>query len=322
MHPASTQPRTALSSSIGDECWVQGSTLRTTILGGMHENEIHTDSNLVQTLLRAQFPWWADLPVERVASAGTDNAMYRLGEKLAVRLPRIDWAVDMIAKEQACLSVLAPHLPLAVPVPVASGAPQVEYPYPWAVVPWLPGSVAVDVASSVECAEQLADFVRCLQIVDPASGPPSGRGVPVRSRDQSVRAAIAALDGEVDAGAVADAWNRVLQTPDYVGPGVWLHGDLSYLNLLTHKDQLSAVIDWGQCGTGDPAIDLLPAWTIFDAAARSVYRAALDVDEATWSRGKGWALTNVGVIPYYRETNPTLVANAIRGINAVLADLA
>ena len=286
----------------------------------MHANEIHTDVALVRTLLHSQHPQWADLRIERVASAGTDNAMYRLGDELAVRLPRIDWAIDMVVKEQTWLPILAPHLSLPVPVPVAAGEPQADFPYPWSVVPWLPGSVAAQSGDSANAAEDLATFVRSLQAVNPTAGPFAGRGVPVRNRDESVRAAIAELDGEVDAEALTDAWSLVLETPDYAEPPVWLHGDLSYLNLLAVNSQLNAVIDWGQCGVGDPAIDLMPAWTMFEPKARLAYRTALDVDDDMWSRGKGWVLTNVGVIPYYRDSNPTLVEIAIRGINAVLAD--
>jgi aminoglycoside phosphotransferase (APT) family kinase protein len=287
----------------------------------MHADEVDTDAELVRLLLAAQHPQWADRPIERVASSGTDNAMYRLGNDLAVRLPRIHWAVDNIAKERHWLPQLGPVLPLAVPLPVAAGKPQAEFPYPWSVVQWLPGDLATPdrLDDPIAVAAELTRFVRALQTVDATDGPPSRRGRPVRTADESVRVGAARLRGEVDAAALLKAWERVLAVPDYDGPPVWFHGDLSYLNLLARDGRLSGVIDWGTCGVGDPAIDTIIAWSLFPPAARDAYHEALGVDDATWERGKGWVLTGVYGIPYYRDTNPALVANAIRGIEAVLS---
>lgn len=289
----------------------------------MHENEVETDADLVRALLVSQFPQWADLPIERVASAGTDNAMYRLGDDLAVRLPRIDWAVGNVAKERTWLPILAPHLPLAIPLPVAIGRPETAFPHPWGVVRWLPGELAtIDrLNDPVRAALDLAAFVRALQVIDPARGPRHQRGRPVRLADERMRQCISELRGEVDARAVTQAWNRALAVPDYDGPPVWFHGDLSYLNLLARDGELSAVIDWGTCGVGDPAIETIIAWSHFPPDARAAYRDALRLDDATWERGKGWALTGIFGIPYYRDSNPTLVADKVRAIDAVLAEL-
>jgi aminoglycoside phosphotransferase (APT) family kinase protein len=286
----------------------------------MHDDEVDTDAALVRLLLESQHPQWAALPIERVASSGTDNAMYRLGDELAVRLPRIHWAVANVAKEQQWLPELAPLLPLAVPVPVAAGQPQAEFPYPWSIVQWLPGELAAldRLHDPVQAAVDLAHFVRTLQAIDAREGPQSRRGRPVRMADAGVRQGVAGLRGELDGDAVLAAWERVLAVPDYDGAPVWFHGDLSYLNLLARHGRLSAVIDWGTCGVGDPAIDTVIAWSLMPPDARDAYRAALGVDDATWERGKGWVLTGVYGIPYYRDTNPALVANAIRGIQAVL----
>ena len=288
----------------------------------MHADEVDTSVDLVRGLLVSQYPQWAELPIERVASAGTDNAMYRLGDELAVRLPRIHWAVANVAKEQQWLPRLAPHLPLSVPVPVAVGAPEAAFPFPWSIVRWLPGELAsLDrLADPVRAAIDLAAFVRALQRVDAGGGPQHKRGLPVRLADAAVRQGIAGLRGEVDADAVIDAWNRVMAMPDYAGAPVWFHGDLSYLNLLQRDGELTAVIDWGTCGVGDPAIETIIAWSLFPADAREAYRDALGVDPATWERGKGWVLNGVFGIPYYRDTNPALVADKIRAIEAVLAD--
>jgi aminoglycoside phosphotransferase (APT) family kinase protein len=288
----------------------------------MHADEVETDADLVRALLRSQHPQWADLPIERVPSAGTDNAIYQLGDDLAVRLPRIDWAVGNVAKEQRWIPVLAPHLPLPVPLPVAAGAPEDAFPYPWGVVQWLPGELAtIDrLDDPIDAARELAEFVRALRAVDADGGPNAVRGFPVRKGDEWVRANVAGLQGEVDGDAVLAAWERVLAEPDYDGPPVWFHGDLSYLNLLARAGKLSAVIDWGTCGVGDPAIDTIAAWSLFDADARAAYREALGCDDAAWERGKGWVLQGVGGITYYRETNPVLAADKIRSIEAVLSD--
>jgi len=288
----------------------------------MHDDEVETDCELARRLLASQYPHWADLPIERVRSAGTDNAMYRLGDTMAVRLPRIHWAIESVAKEQRWLPVLAPHLPLAVPIPIAKGEPEEAFPYPWSVVQWLPGETPMPGALSdpAQAALDLADFVRALQSVDPNGGPQHHRGRPVRFQDEAVRKGVAGLRDEVDGDAVLDAWSRILAAPDYDGPPVWFHGDLAYLNLLARDGTLCGVIDWGTCAVGDPAGDTIAAWSLLPPEARAVFRDALDIDDATWQRGKGWALTGVFGIPYYRDTNPVLVADKIRAIEAVLQD--
>jgi aminoglycoside phosphotransferase (APT) family kinase protein len=287
----------------------------------MHDDEVETDAELVHRLLVSQHPHWADLPIKRVRSAGTDNAMYRLGDELAVRLPRIYWSVDNVAKEQQWLPVLAPHLPLAVPLPVAAGDPEPAFPYPWSVVQWLPGEMATldDLDDPVEAALDLAAFVSALQAVDPAGGPTHHRGSPVRLLEQAVREGVAGLRGELDGNAILDAWSRVMDAPDYEGTPRWFHGDLCSLNLLTRTGELSGVIDWGTCGVGDPAIETIIAWSLFPPEARRAYRDALGIDDATWERGKGWVLSGVFGIPYYRDTNPVLVADKVTAIEAVLA---
>lgn len=288
----------------------------------MHDDEVETDCDLVRRLLESQHPEWAGLPLERVPSAGTDNAMYRLGDDLAVRLPRIHWAVDCIEKERAWLPVFAPELPLAVPKPVADGAPEDAFPYPWNVVEWLPGELATleQLDDPVVAARDLAAFVRSLQAIDPTGGPKHRRGGPVRAHDQTVHTGVAGLRGEVDGNAVLHLWEHVKKAPDHRGPAVWFHGDLSYLNLLARDGRLTAVIDWGTCGVGDPAIETIIAWSHFSGAARDAYRDALDIDDDSWMRGKGWVLTGVYGIPYYRDTNPVLVQVQVRAIEAVLAD--
>lgn len=289
----------------------------------MHADEIDTDEDLVRGLLTRQHPQWADRPIQRVPSAGTDNALYRLGDDLAVRLPRIHWAVDHVAKEQAWLPVLAPHLPLPTPVPVAAGEPDETFPHPWGVVRWLPGSMASldQLDDPVQAALDLAAFVGTLRAIDATNGPRHDRGAPIDRSDEIVRAGIAQLEGGVDTDALTEVWARAVAAPRHDGPPTWFHGDLAYLNLLAEDGRLSAVIDWGTCGVGDPAIDTIVAWNLFPPDARDAYRDALRVSAAEWERGKGWVITGLFGILSYHETNPVLAADKRRAIDAVLADL-
>ncbi|MBF6591265.1 MAG: aminoglycoside phosphotransferase family protein [Ktedonobacterales bacterium] len=296
--------------------------------GKMHVAEVDTDASLVRRLLAAQFPRWADLPIAPVHSAGTDNAIYRLGEDMAVRLPRIDWAIGQVDKEHQWLPRLAPLLPLAIPVPLAKGTPGEGYPWQWSVYRWLEGENATieRIADPGQAARDLALFIAALRRIAPMGGPPPGppnssRGVPLSTRDAPTRAAIATLHGMLDTDAVTAAWEAALQAPAWHGPPVWIHGDLQSGNLLAVRGRLSAVIDFGCLGVGDPACDVIVAWNLLSADTRDDFRAALPVDDATWARGRGWALS-IGLIalPYYQNTSPVIAASARRTIAEVLAD--
>jgi aminoglycoside phosphotransferase (APT) family kinase protein len=286
----------------------------------MHADELHTDVALVSRLLEGQFPQWAELPVERVSSSGTVNALYRLGGDLVVRLPRTDWGLGAVDRELRWLPRLAPHLPVEIPVPLAKGAPAEGYPWEWGIYPWLEGEMPAAGESSL--ARELARFVRALHGVELRGGPPAGRGAAALERfDEETRAALVELRGIVDTDAAAAIWDEALRTPGWSAPPVWTHGDLMPANLLVRDGRLTGVIDWGGFGLGDPAVDLMPAWNLLDTAGRDVFRAALGIDEETWTRGRGWALwTGLVALPYYVETNPELAENACYRIGQVLAD--
>lgn len=289
----------------------------------MHDDEVHTDVPLVRRLLAAQFPEWAALPVEPVPSAGTDNALYRLGEEMVVRLPRIEWAVGGLDRALEWLPRLAPLLPVAIPVPLAKGSPAAGYPWHWSVYPWFVGEnpVVGGIADSDRLAGELARFVQALHGIDSAGGPAAGRGVPLARRDDPTRTALAALRGLIDTAAATAAWEAALRTPAWAGAPVWVHGDLSPGNLLVREGRLVAVLDVEDVGVGDPACDLIVAWNLLPAATREVLRAELRVDDATWDRGRGWALSIALIqLPYYKETNPALAANARHVIREVLAE--
>ncbi len=294
----------------------------------MHADEVPTDAGLVRRLLAAQFPQWAGLPIAPCPSSGTDNAIYRLGVDRTVRLPRIHWAVGQVAKEQRWLPVLAPLLPLAIPVPLAMGVPGEGYPWHWSVYPWLAGEnvTAERIANPRQLATDLAGFILALQRIDAAGGPTpgehnSGRGVPLAERDARTRAAIASSQGLIDTSAVTAAWDAALRAPAWDRPPAWIHGDLEAGNLLAVAGRLSAVIDFGCLGVGDPACDLLAAWSLFPASTREVFRAALRADDATWARGRGWALSTALIaLPYYQDTNRVLADRSRLKIAEVLAD--
>ncbi|MFE5481218.1 aminoglycoside phosphotransferase family protein [Streptomyces sp. NPDC056527] len=284
--------------------------------------------DLVRRLIAAQFPQWAELPVAQVASAGTDNDMFRLGDAMVVRLPKTADNARSVVKEQRWLPHLAPHLPLPVPVPLGAGAPGEGFDSPWSVYGWLDGANAFDapIGDLAHAAVELGRFGAALRGVDAADGPKSFRGGHVTEWtgdyiDRAVRDLGA--DGTVDGAAAAEAWESVLRLPQWDGAPVWVHGDLLPGNLLTREGRLSAVIDFGGVGTGDPACDMMAGWTLLTAETRPLYREAARVDDATWARGRGWAL-GWGLVTehYYRDTNPVLAAVAHRSWTEALPEFA
>lgn len=287
----------------------------------MHKNEIVTDEDVVRRLVAAQFPHWAGLPVRRLRTHGTDNAMYRLGDDMVVRMPKIDWAVDGIVKEQRWLPRLKPHVPVAIPEPLVQGEPAAEYPYPWSVMSWIPGCnpIVGEIPDPHGLARDIAGFIHAMQRIDLPDGPPTGKTL--RERDPQVRSDIEALRDEIDAKAVIAVWEQALALPEHNSAPVWVHADLAPGNLLLDSDRLSGVIDFTGVGVGDPSIDMQVAWNLLPAEARPTLKGALDVDEATWLRARGRALAQALVqLPYYRETNIPLATNARHVIQEVLTE--
>ncbi|MFE4362060.1 aminoglycoside phosphotransferase family protein [Kitasatospora sp. NPDC056800] len=290
----------------------------------LHADELDIDEALVRRMVAECFPQWAGLPVEPVEPAGTSNAMYRLGAELVVRVPRIPGVVEEIAKEDVWLRRLAPRLPVPVPVPLAVGGPVDGCPWPWSVLRWLDGTTPVPgrIAEPGALARDLADFVTAMRGIDPAGAPAAYRSESLASRDARTRTSIAAVADLVDAPAATAAWERALAAPAPDGPPVWLHGDLQPGNLLVSPDgRLSAVIDFGCAGLGEPAVDLIPAWYVLPAAARETFREAAAPDDAAWDRARGWALSVALMeVSYYRDSDPRMTAIARHVIAEVLAD--
>jgi aminoglycoside phosphotransferase (APT) family kinase protein len=266
---------------------------------------------------------------ERVLPFGTDNALYRLGNEMVVRLPRGERPSQTLEKERQWLPRLAPHLPLAIPIPQAHGTPAEGYAFPWAVYGWLKGENAtVNSATDLnQLATDLARFLTSLQRIDTTGGPPPGphnffRGAPLVTRDKATRAAIASLGGTINADVATAAWDAALRAPEWKRSPTWVHGDLDSRNLLVDRGRLCAVIDFGGLGVGDPACDVMVAWKLFSSEARDIFRAGLSVDDSTWARSRGWVLSQalIALSSYTLETNRILVLEAQRWIAEILHD--
>ena len=289
---------------------------------------MNIDAALAKRLVSEQFPEWADLPVTPVEPGGWDNRTFRLGDELSVRLPSAAGYAAQVDKEQHWLPRLAPQLPLPIPEPVALGQPDAGYPWKWSVYRWLEGEPATAdrIADLGEFATTLGGFLAALQRADATGGPPPGahnffRGGPPDVYDAETREAIAILGDTIDGGAALDVWETALAA-DWSGAPVWFHGDISRGNLLVTDERLSAVIDFGTAGVGDPACDLAIAWTFFDGESRGAFRAALPLDDGTWARGRGWTIWKALIVAagLAGSNSPDFEASSRRVIDRVITD--
>ncbi len=261
--------------------------------------QVAITTSLVHQLVSSQFPQWAHLSIKPVAFGGWDNRTFHLGDLMTVRLPSAAAYTAQVEKEHRWLPKLAPHLPLPIPTPLAKGDPCDRYPWPWSIYGWIEGETAAPerITDLKQVATALAGFLMALQRVDPSHGPAPGshnfyRGGPLSIYDSETRQALAILSdqsGQIDTHAALAMWEEALDS-SWQGPPVWLHGDISPSNLLVKDGQLIAIIDFGCSAIGDPACDLAIAWTFFAGPSRATFRAALPLDQATWARGRGWAL--------------------------------
>ena len=284
---------------------------------------IEVDVPLARRLVAAQFPQWASLAIAPVESAGWDNTIFRLGPDLAVRLPRRRVSAEHVRNEHRWLPVMASVLPLAVPVPIGQGVPGEGYPWHWTVCRWLNGEVAAlaPVADPAQAASSLARFVAALQAIDPAGGTVHEfRGVSLAAHDDNARTAAAVLHRSFDTGPLLEVWEAALAEPAWAGRPLWIHGDLHPANMLVSDHELSAVIDFGLLGVGDPACDLMAAWMYLSDESRDVFRRELAADDATWSRGRGWALQSGMRMAAYSADNPVLNDIGHHTLAEVLAD--
>jgi aminoglycoside phosphotransferase (APT) family kinase protein len=290
----------------------------------MHDGEAEIDVALVRRLVTAQFPRLASLQIREVSSTGTVNAMYRLGDQLCARLPRLPRYVASLEREWRWLPALAPGLTLRVPEPVALGQPAAEYPFTWVIYRWIDGHPYADqlIDDERQAARDLARFVAEIRQIPPAADAPAAGRRPLAQLDAGTRASIAAAAADViDHRAALAAWESALRSPAWEGQPGWIHADLLRPNLLVADGCLRAVIDFGSAGIGDPATDVIPAWAVFGPAGRAAFRDALGVDDGTWRRARGIALHQAAaLIPYYSVSNPAFAALGRRTVEQVIAD--
>ena len=285
------------------------------------------DNALVDRLLAKQMPQWATLSRRLVEPLGSDNVMIRLGDTLAMRLPRTHQASAALNKEQQFLPRLAPHLPLEIPAPLAFGEPDSSYPCSWSVCPWFVGRNPEPGEAGIALAGDLAAFVRTLHGIDTfglkSKGPlHSYRAASIRLRDEITRKSIEECEGLIDRKQLAKIWAQVKRVEDFAGPYVWTHSDLHPGNLLMRSGKLAAVIDWGSLILGDPSIDCIVAWNLLTPGTRSTFRALLGADDATWRRGRAWALSIALVaLPYYIHTNQQITAWARYTIRQIVDEV-
>lgn len=272
----------------------------------MHDDDISLPDHLVRQLIADHTPQWADLPCERLASSGTDNALYRLGDDLLLRLPRRGHAIDLARKELDWL----PHmqgLPLAVPILRYRGTADLKQPIDFGIFDWLDGDLATPdkISDPFLAADDLAAFLLALHLKPTGDAPRSGplnnrRGVALDELSPVTLPAIDILADEIDSGAAHALWKRACALP-LPQKSVWLHGDLKADNLLARDGRLHAVLDWGLAAVGDPAADYATAWVFIDPAARDHFRTALDLSDEDWLRAEGWALYGAVIaLSYYR----------------------
>ena len=305
----------------------------------LHADEIPIDADLVRGLVRRALPEHADAPIRRLASSGSTNALFRLGEDLLVRLPRQPGGSATISKEATWLPVLRPLLPVSVPDVVAVFEPDRGYPERWSVVRWIGGAhpEVVDPDTPVDprredLAVDLAKVVRALgraEVPTRAVNSPDlkwYRGEPLATMDQATRENIehcrSLADFEFDLDAAERIWAEAMELPGVADRTTarWFHGDLAAENLLVRDGALAAVLDFGGLSVGDPTVDLVVAWEVLDPPARERFRRQLGVDDATWLRGRAWALTITLMIWYYWTTMPERRARCMAVGRNVLTD--
>lgn len=285
------------------------------------------DAVLVRRLVDAQFPQWAHLPITPVAVSGWDNRTFHLGAEMTVRLPSAAHYAAQVEKEQRWLPKLAPHLPLPIPEPLEMGAPAFSYPWRWSIYRWLEGEPATldNIYDLCAFATTLARFLAALQRINSTGGPMAGqqnffRGGSLAVYDAETRRALADLEGQIDAATATEVWETALASTWRSAP-VWVHGDIAASNLLVRNGQLHAVIDFGTCGVGDPACDLVIAWTFLSAESRDAFRTALPLDDATWARGRGWALWKALILlAGHVQTSAFEAGKARHTVDKVLAE--
>jgi aminoglycoside phosphotransferase (APT) family kinase protein len=292
-----------------------------------NRNKVLIDSALVRRLVADQFPQWSKYPVTPVKAGGHDNRTFHLGDNMCVRLPSAQAYAAHVMTEQVWLPKLARQLPLPIPIPLAMGKPAEGFPWRWSINKWLPGENATPerIDSQGQFANDLACFLNTLQSIDTEGAPSPGqdnffRGGELFVYDSETHECIDKLSDIVDVQAALTVWESAVQVK-CLNPPVWIHGDVAAGNLLVQRGRLCAVIDFGQLAAGDPACDVTIAWTFFSGGSRETFRDSLQVDEATWVRGRGWGLWKALLeLRTHRQASSAEAVRAQRVINDILTD--
>jgi aminoglycoside phosphotransferase (APT) family kinase protein len=259
---------------------------------------LHISVGLARKLIDEQFPEYASLPIISVEKQGHDNRTYRLGDNMLIRMPTEESYALKVPKEQALLPQLAPHLTLSIPTPLKMGEPSADFPFPFSIYKWLEGTSINLLTLDDECltriALDLAKFLKELQSIHSIDGPAPGqhnwwRGDHISVYDQGAVAQIVKLSSVIDSHKALQLWEKACKTR-WSKKHVWIHGDFAAGNMLVKEGNLSAIIDFGGMGLGDPACDLVIAWTFLAGKAREIFMAEMDLDEETWLRAKAWVL--------------------------------
>ena len=287
----------------------------------MHEDEIEVNEEIVKALIAEQFPSYKDLPVKRIHTKGTVNAIFKLGDELCVRMPILDWANDALHVEYRVLPIISKNVSLSVPEVIEKGKPNNSFPFDWAIYRWIKGETYDNsLAEETGVMEALAGFITELRSINVTGDLPKAGRRPLLELDEVTIKTIHDCEGDIDTKAALMIWQEIHNMKPWDGKPVWIHADLLKPNLIVFNNRLSAIIDFGGAGIGDPAFDIIPAWATLSNKTRGLFRKLLNVDDETWLRAKAYALHQaVLILPYYRRTNPAFSELAKSTINSILS---
>lgn len=288
----------------------------------MHEGELELTDGTAERLIARRFPALAGMPLRRVSTAGTVNAIIRIGDDLAARFPLLPDTESALHVEAAAMRELAAVCPVPTPRPYGIGAGTPDYPSAWAVQTWLPGVTAgpQSHAASESVALDVAETIRSLRAAEVGGRQfdGRGRGGDLRDHDDWVTACIDRSAHLLDAARVRRLWERLRELPRS-GRDVMSHRDLTPPNLLVSDGRLVGVLDGGSFGPADPALDLVAAWHLFDAPRRRLVRDRVGGDDVGWRRGAAWALQQaMGLAWYYERSNPEMSALGLSTMRRLL----
>ena len=296
----------------------------------MTEINLNINTALVKKLISEQFPQYNALEIKCVGFGGIDNRTFHLGDDMLIRLPSAESYAPQVLKEQRWLPELAKHLPIQIPTPLHLGEANQAYPWHWSIYSFIPGRSANQLvltpADTAQLAKDLAKFIRALHKI-PTQGAPVGalhnfyRGCHPSVYDNDVRRDIEQLKGVVDSDKALALWEAAISSKWTHDP-VWLHGDMAIGNILMQEDKLTAVIDFGCMGIGDPACDLVMAWTFFDEKDREIFKKSIGLDPETWARSRGWALWKTNFeLAGMKDKSSSEALQKIKIINDVIDEL-